>query len=329
MNLDAIRAVANAVLYEGYMLYPYRPSALKNRSQGWTFGTLLPQAYAAAHPGEPHSFSAEVLLVGEAARISAEIRFLQLCGADAIERTLPIASIPVSGLNHHPAVVPFALPAAEGDATGCRRLQGTVEIAAESLGCASEKPATDLHKPSRIRREKPKDPSESVKSVASLAVTKVSVSLHNQSPPDLAWDTRDHALQQALVSAHALLFAENGEFVSLLSPPDDLRAAAASCNQSGVFPVLAGDEAERTAMLLSPIILYDYPQIAASSQGDFFDSSEIDEMLTLRVLTLTDQEKAEVRAAGGRARDLLQRTEALSPREMLDLHGIVRQSGEE
>ena len=34
MSLDAVRAVADAVLYEGYLLYPYRASAAKNRRDG-------------------------------------------------------------------------------------------------------------------------------------------------------------------------------------------------------------------------------------------------------------------------------------------------------
>ena len=54
-------------------------------------------------------------------------------------------------------------------------------------------------------------------------------------------------------------------------------------------------------MLCSPIILYDYPQSAPESEGDFFDGTEMDEMLTLRVLTLTDAEKQEMRAGDARA----------------------------
>ena len=44
MNRELAMKVANAVLYEGYMLYPYRPSAIKNR-QRWSFGILYPPAY--------------------------------------------------------------------------------------------------------------------------------------------------------------------------------------------------------------------------------------------------------------------------------------------
>lgn len=287
MNQNAIRSVANAILYEGYMLYPYRPSALKNRSQGWTFGTLLPEEYSSAHPGESSNFSAQVILVGDQARLSAEFRFLQLSGAESQERTVTSAPLEVSGLLPHPLEIHFAF-----DRDGAADfLKGVVRIAAER---------------------------------ATGRAFKLTASLCNQSSPSVSWDTRDLVLQQALVSAHALISLTGGEFISLLAPPDEYSADIATCRQAGVFPVLVGDEGDRTAMLVSPIILYDYPQIAPHSHGDFFDGSEIDEMLTLRVLTLTDAEKDEARAGDERVRELLQRTESLSPEEILNLHGVLR-----
>ena len=49
MNREAANRVANAVLYEGYILYPYRPS-VKNR-QRWTFGGLYPEEHCRAQHG--------------------------------------------------------------------------------------------------------------------------------------------------------------------------------------------------------------------------------------------------------------------------------------
>jgi hypothetical protein len=290
VDVKAIRAIANAILYEGYMLYPYRPSALKNRSQGWTFGTLLPEQYASAHPGEPDGFESQLLITGGEAQLSAEVRFLQLCGPEPLERSVAVGPLSVSDLLSRAALKQFALPESH-EQVGCVPLQGMVRIFAAT--------------------------------VADTAV-RLTIAVRNESSPGVAWDCRDSALKQALVSAHALLTVQNGEFVSLLSPPVELGAAAAACRQVGVFPVLAGEEGARTAMLISPVILYDYPQVAATSRGDFFDSTEIDEMLTLRVLTLTDAEKEEVRATNARARELLQRTESLKPEEILKLHGVIR-----
>ena len=46
MNQALVDRIVNAVLYEGYLLYPYRPS-VKNR-QRWTFGGLYPRSYCEA-----------------------------------------------------------------------------------------------------------------------------------------------------------------------------------------------------------------------------------------------------------------------------------------
>lgn len=172
-----------------------------------------------------------------------------------------------------------------------------------------------------------------VQGVVQLAAERVeqnamrfTIALRNQSLAAIAWDHRDSALRQSLVSAHAVLTLERGEFVSLLNPSNELSAAAAACKHTGVFPVLAGEERDRTAMLISPVILYDYPQVAPASHGDFFDSSEIDEMLTLRVLTLTDEEKEEIRAHNTRARELLRRTESLTAGDIGQLHGALSQA---
>src|SRR5262245_5893508 len=73
------------------------------------------------------------------------------------------------------------------------------------------------------------------------------------------------------------------------------------------LPVLVGSEPERDCMLASPIILYDYPSVAAESPGDLYDGAEIDEILTLRILALTDDEKDEMRRSGERERRILER----------------------
>jgi hypothetical protein len=130
--------------------------------------------------------------------------------------------------------------------------------------------------------------------------------------------------KEAFVSAHLLLSVNDGEFVSLLEPEEGLRAEVAKCSQEGVFPVLAGEGGNRSCMLCSPIILYDYPQVAPESTGDFFDGTEMDEMLALRVMTLTDEEKAEVRRADPYARAILERTEMLPPDHLAKLHGTIR-----
>jgi hydrogenase maturation protease len=144
----------------------------------------------------------------------------------------------------------------------------------------------------------------------------------SMNPQDLK--SRDGALMRSLVSTHTILGVHGGEFVSLLDPPDDLREPVSTCRNTGTYPVLVGDEGERDLMLSSPIILYDYPQIAPESAGELFDSTEIDEILTLRIMTLTDDEKREMRNVDDRARRILERTETMPVEQLMKLHGAVR-----
>ena len=286
-QLESLRAIANAVLYEGYMLYPYRPSALKNQRPGWSFGSLLPPAYVAANPGESAFMSAQVLASADGkASLGIEARFLQLQDDTAEgpkERSIE-AQASLGEILRQRRTIPFGFESQFP-------IEGLLEIRAESI---SEK------------------------------LVRISLSLRNTSQTPRQLSTRDQALQQALIAAHAVMIVSNGEFVSLLNPPDLLRGAAGECHHTGVFPVLAGDPAKQTAMLVSPIFLYDYPQIAPESRGDFFDSAEIDEILTLRVLTLSEAEKQEIQRTNPRAREVLQRTESTTPEEVLKMHGVFR-----
>src|SRR6185295_15597008 len=138
--------------------------------------------------------------------------------------------------------------------------------------------------------------------------------------------SRDDALMHSLVSAHTIVETQKGAFVSLLDPPENYKAAASECVNTGTFPVLVGDEGDRNCILSSPIILYDYPQIAPQSAGNLFDGTEIDEILTLRIMSLTDDEKREMRSADDLARQLLERTESLRPDQLLNLHGVMKKT---
>jgi hydrogenase maturation protease len=123
-------------------------------------------------------------------------------------------------------------------------------------------------------------------------------------------------MRHTLASAHAVLTVEGGVFRSAIESPELV------C-QDGLWPVLVGEPG--TKMLASPIILPDYPQVAPESPGDFFDGCEIDQLLVLNILALTDEEKAEIRAGDPRARAILERTEATAPEDLMRLHGTWRE----
>jgi hypothetical protein len=280
MRVETIERVAEALLYEGYLLYPYRASSVKNR-QRWTFGVLYPEAWCREKKnGDASSMQTQCLVRGAATRVEVRVRFLEIAPSEEATRrdvVLPAASI--AEIARGRLETPFAFG----------ELGGSVELRAESL-------SSDLHR--------------------------LTVRVRNTTP----WSGggREAVLTRALAAAHTIVTVTGGELVSLVEPPDELRAAASACENVGTWPALVGEPGAKDAILSSPIIVYDYPTIAPESPGDLFDATEIDEILSLRILTLTDEEKAAVRAGDARARALLDRTEALTQDELLKLHGTLR-----
>jgi hypothetical protein len=314
MNFAAAEKIAAAILYEGYILYPYRASSMKNR-QRWNFGTLYPRVYAEAQrPQEPFRLVAECLVAAGAkdATLELKLQFLQLLRRstdseavpladpsleweEAIERTSELCGLRLDDLLAMPFSSTMALNAPSLSSKvkhAIPTLDATLTIEVELLPCGARRLRLELVNTTQTR---------------SGAEAK-----------------RDEALPQSFVSAHMLLGVTGGEFVSLLDPPEIYKDAVAGCSNVGVFPVLAGDEPGRSMLLVSPIILYDYPKIAPESEGDFFDGTEMDEMLTLRVLTLTDAEKEEMRNGDPHARRILERTEAMTAEAMMNAHGAIR-----
>ncbi|MGB6192326.1 MAG: hypothetical protein WBF42_07660, partial [Terracidiphilus sp.] len=307
MNFADVEAVANAVLFEGYILYPYRPMAIKNR-QRWNFGTLYPASFAARlQPPERAGFAAEVLVECDAgASITAQVRFLQLVASaereadwkEGFARARTVGDVEVGELC---AGIEYSLDFSEA---------GEEERASVPAGMVTRGLLGKL-----------------TFSTARMVdgLYKLQASFRNVSPTSGEEKSREAVEELAFTSAHLLLaVGGGGRFVSLLDPPTERQAAAKGCKQDGVYPVLLGKDGDRSRMLCSPIILYDYPKVAPESAGDFFDGTEMDEMLALRVLTLTDEEKAAMRAGDPHARTILERTEMLPPEQWMKVHGAVR-----
>jgi hypothetical protein len=322
--------VANAVLYEGYILYPYTASAKKNRIR-WQFGVIVPREYAAQGTGEPAEVWTEVLLeCGAGARITVLVRFLQVemrrveaarGGAfeavdslqvdgrrhvsfdEGIEREVMLQLGPAPGTSGAPiAFAPEerveALRDAGGDLRGriVRRrwpLHGAIAV-----NCA----------------EVPQHP----------GLRKLRVEIVNNST--VVHGERSSALRTAFVSTHVLFHAEGGAFLSALDPPPAAASATAALANRHMWPVLIGDpaDAHRAALVLaSPIVLYDFPAVAAQTEGDTFDATEIDELMMLSVMSLSDDERDEARATDPRARAIVERAERFGPQELARLHGVL------
>jgi hydrogenase maturation protease len=344
-----VEQIADAVLYEGYILYPYRPSAVKNQ-QRWNFGALCPESFVVAQKGtESSTMQTQCLVqINKKTSLDLTIRFLHLslrevaervsscelpshdCGhfvddkarhfkfvpalilkgttwqtwQEAIEREVVIPKIDL--IPRAPQAFGFSFPSnrttellvdeAAGEAVGLVvrtqfEITGTVEVSAFPIDAD---------------------------------VTKLTVVIRNLSRLAAAAVGRDDALTCSFVSTHTILEVRDGVFLSQLDPPAAYREASRECVNRGTYPVLVGAAGERNCMLSSPIILYDYPEIAPQSAGSLFDGTEIDEILTLRIMTLTDAEKREARNADALARQLLERTESMSAEQLMKLHGVMR-----
>jgi hypothetical protein len=135
---------------------------------------------------------------------------------------------------------------------------------------------------------------------------------------------RDAALKQSFLSTHTILHVDGGEFISLTDPPETFAAAAQDCQNLHTWPVLVGEAGDKRYLLSSPIILPDYPQIAPESPGDLFDNTEVDQLLFLNILALTDEEKQEIRATDPKAREILERSESLTMDDFMNMHGAIR-----
>jgi hypothetical protein len=285
VSTDSVRALADAVLYEGYVLWPYRRSALKNQRR-WTFGGVFPPAHAREHPDDRCAIRAGCLLEGaHPDEVDVSVRFLHVVRRDVEDEGADLVAWD-EATERELVPGPIDIPAGqERDGAIVRSweaLAGTIDVRSEEVAAG---------------------------------VARITVEISNHTP----WEgtDREDALRRTFCSTHAVLRTARGRFVSQADPPAHLREAAAACLNEVVWPVLVADD----VMLCSPIILDDRPRIAPESPGDLFDGGEIDQLLLLNILALTDEEKAEMRASDPRTREILERTEALTPEELMRLHG--------
>ena len=304
MNFVAARAVADAVMYEGYILYPYRASAPKNRSR-WQFGVVMAPGYTAVDPSERDFAQTECVLEHAAqTTVAVLIRFLQVqrrtsdgsSWDEAVEHELVIRA-DAGRLADGGHVTEFAIPGGE-------EREGDIVRRRESLAASVLVVATPLPGP--------------------WGAARLRVRLDNRSASATVPATRDEALPTALVAAHMIIGLHGGAFISMTDPPEWASAEVQACENVGCWPVLAGADGGRGVMLSAPIILYDHPELAPESPGDLYDGTEIDEILSLRTLALSDAEKQEARATDPRAAALIDRVEALNADDFSRMHGTIR-----
>jgi len=335
--LAGARQVADAILYEGYLLYPYRASARKNQSR-FQFGVLMPPAYRDVDDCEPSASQTECLLeCPEDATVTVIARFLhlqrrQVEAAGGEEGFRAVVSVRVDDAEvttwdeaaerEHRVTVPIAallsgVVDAPFDVPGGETTEVLTDGRGRTVGRLVRRQAL-LTGMVRLRAERLPGP---------YGTLRLRVTIENHTGQDGPLRRREDGLRLALIATHALIHVPGGKFLSLTDPPEWAAPYAAACVNTATWPVLAGPEECRELVLSSPVILYDHPRIAAESAGELFDSTEIDEILTLRTLALTDDEKREARATDPRAAALLDRLDGLPPEMLERMHGAIRYLG--
>ena len=337
---ESARSVADAVLYEGYLLYPYRTSSEKNRVR-WQFGVLAPRDWIEARGPARETVAGSVdtwrqrteclLEAGGSARLGVRLRFLQLQhrsvrrrGADG--EFTEVGALEVDGERH--LTFDEAVPQEFDVAVQVDELDGREHTAlitvpggedTEPLGLTADGRVVRTRWPLAVRLRL-----SIADAPAPFPVQRLRVEIENAVTDQPVDAGRAEVLRRCLIATHCVLSVRDGVFLSLLDPPAWADAAAKECTNLHTFPVLAGENGGRDVVLSSPIIMYDHPGVAPESPGDLHDACEIDEILTLRTMTLTDEEKREARATDPRAKAIVDRADVMPDEVFARLHGAVR-----
>ncbi|MEU6478657.1 hypothetical protein ABZ858_17505 [Streptomyces sp. NPDC047017] len=343
-GLEALGAVADAVLYEGYLLYPYRRSSPKNRVR-WQFGVLLPRDWVERDgpvvpglSGSADSWYQQTECLVRVRRPGAVLRVRVRClqaqhkqveAAGPDGRYRPVESLRTDDGTVHLSF-DEAVPRENEVTVALDELLRRAHTA--PLGAPAGQETVPLPAGAgRLVRRRAEVSASTALSAERLGpdLVRLRVRTENTGRAGDPGTGREAVLRRALIATHTLLGGDGLEFVSLTDPPAAVAGHARGCRNAFTFPVLGGAPApgrEGTGDLLlsAPIILSDHPQVAPESPGDLHDAAEIDEILTLRTMLLTDAEKAEARATDPRAAEILDRVDTMPPEVFSRLHGAIR-----
>ncbi|MET7504791.1 hypothetical protein [Streptomyces microflavus] len=332
--LDQVRTVADAVLFEGYVLYPYRASSAKNRMR-WQFGVLVPPA-CTAQGGEYAEQRTDILLEPRTAdRLHAELRFLHVrrrtverLDPDGTYTEVPELELPDRVLvpwdEGHEERIRLHAPLAEltGEQAHTRTVTFDLPPAVEHEPVLDDRGRTL----GRLVRRRARLTGEVRPVIEQLPgpyrVSRLTVTVHNTT--DAPAGDRTTALPHSMIGAHLLLAAQGGRFLSMTDPPEWARPAVAELRNDRTWPVLAGPADREDLVLSSPIILEDHPVLADESPGPLYDATEIDEILSLRTAALTEREKREARGTDDRAAEVIDLVDSMPEAVRERLHGAIR-----
>jgi hypothetical protein len=336
MNHELIEKITHAVLYEGYVLYAYRP-AVKNHHRPTVAG-LFPQDYTSVNGNDDSAFlETQCVVIGnESTALDSRVRFLHLMDRkvgqirntriefvdslavgnkkyqawqEAVEREVTVGTLSFGELADNPITQSFTFPSSSN----------REEIIGENGKAVGVLIREQCELEGMIKL--------SVKQVA-VGVFVISMRVWNWT--HLGSDRsmpRDQALLRAFCSAHVVLGVTGGEFVSMTAPPAQYQQVVAGCTNIRAWPVLIGEPGATDSVLAAPITLYDYPQIARQSPGDLFDATKIDEIFSPGVETLTDREKIDALALDERISEMPEPIDTVEIEHLMDQQEIAQAAG--
>ncbi len=320
--------LTKTVLYEGYSIFPYHRSSVKNLKP-IPFGVIYPEQYHSYHPPAPTKMKTECIVTAQKnSAINITVRFLHLIITKIFQQT-----------DNDNTSLPY-----EGWQTIERQINSGDLIISElignkkvfPIGFDSIKVDKNIYDENKILKEK--------QSNCGLKITgnviieafafenidntfRVSVTVNNDTSLSNAESiSRDEVFQQSFLSTNTILKVTDGAFISDQNPPEEFKEIVAQCEKIGTWPILIDES--NTIMLSSPIILYDYPKINAHSKLDLFDSLEIEEMLILQLSAMSDTEKQQIAESDGKMREMLDKASQVTPQELLNLHGHMFENKE-
>ncbi len=314
---SVLKNLANTLLYEGYSLFPYHRSAIKNQKP-IPFGVIYPKKYNEYNQHAHSSMKSECIIAGnDDLSLNISVRFLHLikikadkqntkenvqdeaeCDWQTIEREINSGDLKVSELIKNKKTIQISFDKLNED--------NNDEIKVNYINSVSEISGKVVIEASFVKNVE--------------NIFRITVSVSNDSLLENAEKiTRDEALPQSFLSTHIILNAIDGEFISSQNPTENFTSVVSQCENIGTWPILVDES--NTTMLSSPIILYDYPKINPQSKGDLFDSLEIEEALMLHFAVMSDDEKNRIAKSDEKLRAMINKVSNVTPEELINLHG--------
>ncbi len=280
----SLETLVESLLYEGYALYPYTPTATKNATPT-PFGIVYPPGYAEHNQSTFDHVRVDcVLHVSEGAELNGTVRFLQTAGDrhEGEARLLEIPPTPLAELLDGGVGQEFAFD-------GEQPIEGRIRLRADDAG---------------------------------EGLARVRMCVHNSTKVEAGLEMkRGEALKASLISTHVVIETSTGRFASPLERKGAAGDAVAVCDSVNSFPVLA--DSQDRAILGAAIVLPDHPQLSPHSLGNLFDNTEIEEALILHVQALSDSERAEIEKQDPAVRDMISRADQTTNEELMSLHGLM------